>query len=259
MSQPTLIITGASRGLGAATAKIAAQLGANVVINARSEDDLVTMSEEIRESGGTALSVAGDVSHIEDCWRLVNKALREYGQVDAIINNAGIIDPMSTIAEADPHIWKENIAINLLGPVYLTQAALPHLRKQNGRVINVSSGAAVKVVEGWSAYCSAKAAINHFNRVLASEEDAITAIAFRPGAVDTEMQENIREEGGEGMPQSDHQRYMRLHREGKLLPPEAPGKSMAVLALYAPHDWSGDFIPWDEPRVLDLVSQYLPS
>ncbi|HEX6304359.1 MAG TPA: SDR family NAD(P)-dependent oxidoreductase, partial [Anaerolineales bacterium] len=185
MTEPTLIITGASRGLGAATAKIAAQLGANVIINARSEEDLAAMAQEIQDSGGRALGVAGDVSRIEDCWRLVNKALRQYGQVDAIINNAGIIDPMATIAESDPHTWKENIAINLLGPVYLTQAALPHLRKQNGRVINVSSGAAVKVVEGWSAYCSAKAALNHFNRILASEEDAITAIAFRPGAIDT--------------------------------------------------------------------------
>lgn len=259
MTEQTIIITGASRGLGAATTKLAAQLGANVVINARSEDELAAMAEEIRGSGGQALSVAGDVSHIEDCWRLVNKALREYGQVDAIINNAGIIEPMATIAESDPHTWKDNIAINLLGPVYLTQAALPHLRKRNGRVINVSSGAAVNVVEGWSAYCSAKAALNHFNRVLASEENAITAIAFRPGAVDTEMQAAIREEGGEGMPETAHQRYMRLHQEGKLLPPEAPGKSMAVLALFAPQDWSGEFIAWDEPRLQDLVSQYFPS
>ena len=259
MTEPTLIITGASRGLGAATAKIAAQLGANVVINARSEEDLAAMAQEIQDSGGQALGVAGDVSRIEDCWRLVNKALRQYDRVDAIINNAGIIDPMATIAESDPHTWKENIAINLLGPVYLTQAALPHLRKQNGRVISVSSGAAVKVVEGWSAYCSAKAALNHFNRILASEEDAITAIAFRPGAIDTEMQATIREEGGEGMPENAHARYQRLHEEGKLLPPEAPGKAMAVLALFAPHAWSGEFIAWDEARLQDLVAQYFPT
>ncbi|HEX6304157.1 MAG TPA: SDR family NAD(P)-dependent oxidoreductase, partial [Anaerolineales bacterium] len=121
------------------------------------------------------------------------------------------------------------------------------------------SGAAVKVVEGWSAYCSAKAALNHFNRILASEEDAITAIAFRPGAIDTEMQATIREEGGEGMPENAHARYLRLHEQGKLLPPEVPGKTMAVLALFAPHAWSGEFIAWDEERVQDLVAQFFPT
>lgn len=256
MSQQTIIITGASRGLGAATAKIAARLGANVVINARSEDDLASVAEQIRSSGGQVLSVPGDVSHIEDCWRLVNKALRQYGQVNAIVNNAGIIEPIAPISEGDPHMWRANIEINVLGPVYLTQAALPHLRKQNGRVINVSSGAAVKVIQGWGAYCTAKAAVNHFNRMLASEEPSITAIAFRPGAVDTEMQATIREEGKEGMPADAHERYLGLHQQGDLLPPEVPGRSMAVLALYAPNGWSGEFIAWDEDRVQALVDRY---
>jgi NAD(P)-dependent dehydrogenase (short-subunit alcohol dehydrogenase family) len=254
MSDQTVIITGASRGLGAATAKITAKLGAEVVLNARSEDDLNEVAAEIRESGGQALVVPGDVSHVEDCWRLVNKALREYGRVDTIVNNAGIIEPIAPIAQGDPQMWRANVEINILGPVYLTQAALPHLRKRNGRVINVSSGAAVKVVEGWAAYCATKAALNHFTRVLAAEEAAVTAIAFRPGVVDTELQATIRAAGEEGMPAENYEHYVRLHQEGKLLPPELPGRSLAALSLYAPPSWSGEFISWDEERVRSLIN-----
>ena len=259
MGQQVIIITGASRGLGAATAKITAQLGAYVVINARSEEALTTVADEIHSTGGTALPVSGDVSHVEDCWRLVNRTLREFGGVDAIINNAGVIEPVAFISDADPRSWRENIEINLLGPVYLTQAALPHLRKQKGKVVTVSSGAAVRVIEGWSAYCTAKAAINHFNRILASEEKDITSLTFRPGAVNTEMQAIIRDEGEEGMPPETHERYTRMHREGQLLPPEVPGRALAVVCLHAPWEWSGDFISWDEEKVQSLVEQYYPK
>jgi NAD(P)-dependent dehydrogenase (short-subunit alcohol dehydrogenase family) len=256
MTNPTILITGASQGLGAATAKIAAKLGANVVINARSENRLDKVADEIRESGGEVLPVPGDVGVAEVCQRLVDKTLVEFGQLDAIVNNAGIIQPIAPIAEATAEDWKENLEINVLGPVILTQIALRHLRMRNGRVISTSSGAAVKVIQGWGAYCTAKAALNHFNRVLASEETEITAITFRPGVMDTEMQSTIRSEGEAGMPEQTYDRYVRLHQEGALLSPELPGRALAVLALHAPHEWSGEFIAWDEDRVQALVKQY---
>lgn len=256
MPNQTILITGASRGLGAAAAKIAAKMGANVVVNARSEDKLDMVADQIRESGGEVLSVPGDVSMIEDCHRLVDKTLVEFGQLDAIVNNAGIIKPIAPIAEGTAEDWRKNLEINVLGPVILTQTALRHLRIRNGRVISTSSGAAVKVIQGWGAYCTAKAALNHFNRVLASEETEITAITFRPGIMDTEMQSTIRSEGETGMPEETYGRYVRLHQEGELLSPESPGRALAVLALYAPHEWSGEFIAWDEDRVQALVKQY---
>lgn len=256
MTNQTVLITGASQGLGAAAAKIAARLGANVVINARSENRLDMVADEIRESGGEVLSVPGDVRIVEDCHRLVDKTLVEFGQLDAIVNNAGIIKPIAPIAEGTAEDWKENLEINVLGPIMLTQTALRHLRMRTGRVISTSSGAAVKVIQGWGAYCTAKAALNHFNRVLASEETEITAITFRPGVMDTEMQSTIRSEGETGMPQDAYSRYVRLHQEGALLAPELPGHALAVLALHAPHKWSGEFIAWDEDRVQALVKQY---
>jgi NAD(P)-dependent dehydrogenase (short-subunit alcohol dehydrogenase family) len=253
MTDQTVIVTGASRGLGAATARAAAQIGAKVVVNARSEAELSALVKEINAAGGQAVPVPGDVSQPETCQLLVAEAVKRYGRLDAVVNNAGIIQPIAPIAIADSQDWERNITINVLAPVFLTQAALAHLRERAGRVINVSSGAAVNTIPGWGAYCTAKAAINHFTRSLAAEEPDITAISFRPGVVDTDMQAVIRRQGEKGMPAEEHARFVRYHEEGALLPPEAPARALAVLALHAPSAWSGEFIQWDEDRVQKLV------
>ncbi|HEX6385997.1 MAG TPA: SDR family NAD(P)-dependent oxidoreductase [Anaerolineae bacterium] len=256
MAEPTVIITGASRGLGAAAAQVAARLGANVVLNARSTNELEAVAQSIRDAGGNAIALAGDVSRLEDCQTLVQEAVNRFGRLDALVNNAGVVEPIAPIAEADPALWQQNLLINVLGPMMLTQAALPHLQTSQGRVINVSSGAAVNPVPGWSAYCAAKSALNHFNNVLAIEETSVTAIAFRPGVVDTEMQRVIREEGAEGMPEGAHERFVTYHEQGDLLPAEVPGMALAIVALQAPREWSGEFIAWDEERVQALVVQF---
>jgi NAD(P)-dependent dehydrogenase (short-subunit alcohol dehydrogenase family) len=138
----------------------------------------------------------------------------------------------------------------------LTQAALPHLRLGAGRVINVSSGAAVNATPGWAAYCAAKAALNQFTSVLAAEESTLTAIAFRPGIVDTEMQATIRREGSTSMSSTDYARFVQYHEQGELLPPQVPGVALAVLALHAPPQWSGAFLSWDEEKVQALVVEH---
>ena len=256
MAVQTLIITGASRGLGAAAAQVAGRLGVNLVLSARSAGELEAVAQSIREAGGMAIAVPGDISRLEDCRTLVQEAIDRSGRLDALINNAGIIEPIAPIADADPAVWEQNLAINLLGPMMLTQSALPHLRQSQGRVINVSSGAAVNPVPGWSAYCAAKSALNHFNNVLAVEETSITAIAFRPGVVDTEMQSVIRQQGAGGMPEGAHARFVAYYEQGELLPPEVPGMALAIVALHAPPEWSGEFIAWDEERVQGLVVQF---
>lgn len=256
MSSPTIIISGASRGLGAATARTATQMGANVVLMARSADKLEAVAQQVRTAGGHALTLVGDVTRAADCQRVVEQTVAEFGQVDALVNNAGILGPISMIADGDPKAWERNWAVNVLGPVMLTQSALPFLRQSKGRVINISSGAAVGVIPGWAAYCTAKAALNHFSRVLAEEEPSITTVALRPGVVDTEMQATIRREGAKGMPEEVHSRFLRYHTEGELLPPAVPACSVTILALYAPHEWSGGFFSWDDEEVLSLVRQF---
>jgi NAD(P)-dependent dehydrogenase (short-subunit alcohol dehydrogenase family) len=231
-------------------------MGANVIINARSEGDLSALAQEIKGAGGRAATVPGDVSRVETCQRLVAEAIKRFDRLDAVINNAGIIQPIAPIADADSGDWERNIIVNVLAPLYLVQVALTHLRESEGRVINVSSGAAVKTIPGWGAYCTAKAAVNHFTRLLAAEEPRITAISFRPGVVDTTMQAVIRRQGERGMPPEEHARFVSYHQEGSLLPPELPARSLAFLALHAPKAWSGEFIQWDEDRVKSLVGSH---
>jgi NAD(P)-dependent dehydrogenase (short-subunit alcohol dehydrogenase family) len=256
MTKATVLVTGASRGLGAATARMLAELGGNVVLMARSEDDVAAVAEQIRLAGGQALAVPGDVSLVADCRRAVAEAVERFGGLDAVVNNAGILGPVAPFAETDLEAWKHSLHVNLLGPVMIAQAALPHLRQSSGHVVNVSSGASLHVVPGWSAYCVAKAGINHFTHVLAEEEPDVTAIAFRPGVVDTDMQATIRARGAQGMPAEEYARFVHYHEAGELLPPELPGCALAVLALYAPHEWTGEYIVWDEERVQSLVRRY---
>ncbi len=256
MAMPTVIITGASRGLGAATARIVAKLAANVVLMARSGAELGAVADGIKADGGQVLAVAGDVSQLADCQRVIDQAIKTYGRLDAVVNNAGILVPIAPIADGDPMLWKRNLAVNVLGPLMLTQGALHHLRQHSGRVINVSCGAAISVIPGWAAYSAATAALDHLTRVLAKEEPSITAIAFRPGVVDTEMQAAIRHDGVKGMPAEAYARFVRFYEEDELLPPEVPGCALAVLALYAPAVWTGTSLSWNHEELRSLVRQF---
>ena len=256
MSDQTVLVTGASRGLGAATAVMLGRLGANVALMARTKDGLVSVAQESEAAGGQSLVVLGDVSQPADCHRAVTAVTETFGRLDAVVNNAGVLGPIAPIANGEPEAWRANWSVNLLGPAMITQRALPYLRKQQGRVVSVSAGAAVRVFPGWAAYSVSKAALNHFTRLLAKEEPAITAIAFRPGTVDTAMQTMIREEGMGGMPKDLHRHFVRQHQEGELLPPDVPACALAILALYAPHEWSGSFVPWNDKEVQSLVRRF---
>jgi NAD(P)-dependent dehydrogenase (short-subunit alcohol dehydrogenase family) len=214
---------------------------------------LDAVAREIHVAGGTALAMTGDVSVAEDCERVVNETIARFGRVDALVNNAGVLEPIATFADANPQAWERNLAVNLFGAVNMTGAVLPHLRASGGRVIHVSSGAALEPYHGFSAYCVSKAALNHFSRALAIEEPQLTSIALRPGKVDTEMQELLRRKGAEGMEPEQYERHVRLHSRGDLLPPQEPGRSLALLALCAPRQWSGEFLQWDDPRIRSLV------
>lgn len=255
MTGRVIIVTGASRGLGAATARLVAGLGAAVVLNGRDLEALNQVAHSIQPPAGPVLVVLGDISRLQSCQEIVRQTVASFGRIDGLVNNAGIVEPIASLAEGDPADWERNLAVNLLGPMMLTQAALPFLRASHGRVINVSSGAAVNPVAGWGGYCAAKGGLNQFNRVLAVEEPEVTAIAFRPGVVDTEMQAQIRRSGEAGMPASEHARFVGYYESGQLLPPEKPGLALAVLVLRAPHEWSGQFVAWDSPEVQSLVQE----
>ena len=252
MSEKTIIVTGGSRGLGRATAVIAAGMGANVVIAAREEEALRQVADEISRANGRALVVAGDLRDEESCRRVIEEAVRHFGGIDGLVNNAGILRPLKTIADAEPEAWTENWAINVLSPVMLTKAALPHLRKTGGRLVHISSGMAVRPVAGTASYNMAKAALNMLSATLALEEPSVTTITLRPGGVDTNLQLTLRSEGGPVMDPDVFKKYSTR----KLLAPEVPGLAAAVLVLYAPHEWSGKFISYDDEDVQALIKEH---
>lgn len=252
MEQPAVIVTGASRGLGAAIARAAAKLGASVVVTARSAAGVT----EVVDSIPGALGVTGDITQEETIRRIVEQTVERFGRIDAVVNNAGTEKPFNTVADADFAAWEATLKLNVLAPVMLASAALPYLRESKGRVINVSSGAAVSPIFGTGAYSISKAALNQFNSLLSKEEPDVIAIAVRPGMVDTPMQAEIRAKGEVSMDEATYNRFVNAHTQGRLLPPELPGRATAVMALHAPAGWSGEFINWDDERVQALSEQH---
>jgi NAD(P)-dependent dehydrogenase (short-subunit alcohol dehydrogenase family) len=256
---PVVIVTGASRGIGAAVAGWLVKVGAGVTLVARTEAGLNKVTEELGNLGGEVLACNTDISDYDGCRRIVERTLAHFGRIDGLVNNAGIVQPIAAIADSDPIKWRYNIDVNLIGPFNLIKAAIPHLRKHKGRIVNVSSGAANLALENLSAYCTGKAALNHFTRVLAAEESALTAVTVRPGVVDTDMQTYIRQEGSAVLPADQLAYYKELKDHGQLEPPEAPARSIAWLALHATRQFSGQFLDYDDPRISGKALNYFSN
>ena len=246
---PVVIVSGASSGVGAAAARWLASTGAAVTLISRSESALQSVAKEVKRLGGAPLVCKADISDAGACRATLLKTLDRFGRLDALVNNAGIIAPIAPVASADTERWQYNIAVNLLGPFYLAREAIAELRKQRGRIVNVSSGAATRAIEHVSAYCAAKAALNHFTRVLAAEEPRLTVMSVRPGVVDTRMQETIRRNGPGAMTAEQVAYYQNLKLRGELEAPEVPGRAIAWLALHGPAEFSGQFLDYDDPHI----------
>ena len=198
LKDQAIIVTGASRGIGAAAALALAASGARLCLSARTAAACSDVLEEIRNAGGDAFAASCDVADYAAVEKLVSETLERYGRVDAIINNAGIVTPIGPLASSDPGAWAGNISVNLLGVYHGTRAVLPHFIKRGaGVIINISSGAAHNPMEGWSAYCAGKAGVYMLTRATALEaaEHGVRVYGFAPGVVDTDMQGEIRASG----------------------------------------------------------------
>lgn len=191
----TIAITGASRGIGADAARLFAAAGANLALLARSGEALQALAEEI---GGNVLTFACDVSDAAAVASALTRAHQEFGGLDVLINNAGVIEPIARLENADPETWGKLIDINIKGVFNGIHAALPLMKPAGGgTIITVSSGAAHNALEGWSAYCTSKAGAAMLTRALDLEERAngIRALGLSPGTVATQMQRDIKASG----------------------------------------------------------------
>ncbi|MBT4691067.1 MAG: SDR family oxidoreductase [Rhodospirillaceae bacterium] len=227
------IITGASRGIGAATAREFAALGASVVLAARTLGEIEAIAAEIWAAGGKATAVACDVSRYDDVQAAVERCQQAYGSVDILVNNAGVIEPIGPLAESDPDLWGAATDINYKGVYYGLRAAIPAMLNQGGgAIVNVSSGAATSALEGWSQYCSSKAGALSLTRSanLEYRDQGIQIVGLSPGTVATEMQVIIKASGINPVSQLDPS----IH-----LPPEMAAKAIAWLCTKEAAEFAG--------------------
>src|SRR5205807_3638671 len=182
----TALITGASRGLGRALARALAERGWRLVIDARGVTELEAVADEL-SARTDVVAIAGDVSDESHREALVDAA--GGGRLDLLVNNASLLgpSPQPTLAEYDLDTLARVYDVNVIGPLRLTQLALPLLRASAGHIINVTSDAAVEGYEGWGGYGSSKAAFEQWSRVLAAEEPAVRVWWVDPGDMNTRM------------------------------------------------------------------------
>jgi NADP-dependent 3-hydroxy acid dehydrogenase YdfG len=189
ISGKVIVITGASSGLGEATAKHLASRGGKVVLGARREDKLKAIVSTITADGGTVVYQVTDVTRKDDVQALVNKAITQYGKLDVIINNAGIM-PIAPLSAVRTEEWDAMIDINIKGVLYGIAAALPvFLNQKSGHFINLSSVAGIRVfAPGGVVYSGTKFAVRAITEGLRQEvKPYIRTTTIEPGAVDSEL------------------------------------------------------------------------
>lgn len=195
ISGKVIVITGASSGMGEATARDLAAKGARLALGARRQDRLDAIVNEIKDAGGEALAVATDVTRQEDVQKLVEAAKDAYGRVDVIFNNAGLM-PLSPLESQRVDEWNQMIDVNMKGTLYGISAVLPIFKEQkSGHVINVSSVYGHKTVATGAVYCATKHAVRSLSEGLRQEvkDYNVRVTVISPGAVDTELTDHITE------------------------------------------------------------------
>ncbi len=190
------VITGASSGIGEATAEALAAEGAAVVVAARREDRLNDLVERIEADGGRVLPVACDVTDEEQAHALIQRAKDELGSVDILVNNAGVMQ-LSKIEKGLSDQWRTMFDVNVMGLLYVTDAAVQAMKEQgSGYVVNISSVAGRKTRPGVGVYSGTKFAVNAISEALRQEliEDNVRVTVVEPGAVETELPNHITDE-----------------------------------------------------------------
>lgn len=244
LSGKTLLITGASRGIGEATARLFVEAGANVALIARSEEAVADLSGEL---GERSIAIPCDVSRYWEVSKAVDATIETFGGLDVLINNAGVIEPISHLASSDPEGWSHAIDVNLKGVYYGMRAAMPYMMDNGGgTIITISSGAAHHPIEAWSHYCASKAGAAMLTGCADKEgrDNGLRIMGLSPGTVATQMQKEIKTSGINPVSQlewSDH------------IPPEWPAKTLAWMCSSDADDWIGQEISLRDESIRQRV------
>ena len=230
MRGKTILITGASRGIGEATARLFVGAGANVGLAARSTDAISDLAAEL---GERALALPCDVSRYDDVNAAVQACVSRFGGLDVLIGNAAVIEPISLLSDADPASWDQAIDINLKGVFYGMRAVLPVMKAGGGgTIITISSGAAHHPLEGWSHYCASKAAAAMLTDCAHLENVAsgIRVMGLSPGTVATQMQREIKASGVNPVAQLDWSDHV---------PPDWPARALLWMCSTDADEFAG--------------------
>ena len=220
------LITGGGTGIGAATARLFAEEGAAVCVAGRRNAPLEGVVAAIRDDGGRALAVAGDVSVTEDCIRIVEKATSAFGRIDVLVNNAGTATLMDAHETTDD-LWDRTIATNLSGAFRMIRAVLPGMiSREAGSIVNVSSILGQSGMKRSAAYGASKAGLDQLTRILAVEyaDRGIRVNAVAPAWVDTPMTESVQAHA------AMYERLKKKHPMGRFGAPEEVAQAVLFLA-----------------------------
>lgn len=204
MLQDTVVlVTGASSGIGEATAKLLAEHGAKVAVAARRKDKLDDLVKSIESDGGQALAIEADITDQATCQKLVKQVHDEWGQIDVLINNAGVM-LLGPVMDAPTEEWERMVQLNVMGLLYMTHAALPIMKQQSGgHIVNISSVAGRTNNAGSAVYNLTKWGVGAFTESLRQElvagKTGIRTTLIEPGAVATELVSHNRPEVQEQM------------------------------------------------------------
>ncbi len=195
------IITGASSGIGKATALALSKAGAKIAIGARRTDKLEELENEIKQNGGEVISQKLDVTKKSECDSFADAALQKWGSIDILINNAGLM-PLSFVKNLKIDEWDQMIDVNIKGVLYCTAAVISHMKeKKSGHIVNISSVAGRIVFPAGSVYCATKHAVAAFSEGLRQElsvRSNIRVTCIEPGVVATELTNTITDESLQG-------------------------------------------------------------
>ena len=241
MRPQTYLVTGASRGIGRALSIELAKQGVRVVLVARPSDALDEALEAVQDHVPASLAVACDLAYMNSIADAAASILKSAPVLDGIVHNAGAIAPVQPILAVDGSAWARSIQVNLVGVQHLTQLLAPAmLGDHRVRVTTLSSGASLRPLPSWSAYCVAKAGQDMWARCLAEEgrDRGISAISVAPGIVDTGMQADIRATTVDDFPLRDT--FVHYHASGQLSRAEDVAVQLLDLVLHHTMEQSGE-------------------